>query len=63
MFHAEAVAQRGDGLKRIFFRSSVKLPNIDQCPRCRGTDRSRQLHEGYAIAKFHCDRCDKDWWS
>jgi len=63
MFAYEFSAQRGDGLKRLFFGSSVTKVNINQCPRCRGTDKCRELYEGWALAKFTCDRCNTEWWS
>jgi formate dehydrogenase maturation protein FdhE len=63
MFYCEAVAKRGDGLKRFFHGASVKKPNIDQCPRCRGTDKAKHLQEGFGISLFHCERCEKEWWS
>jgi predicted nucleic acid-binding Zn ribbon protein len=63
MYYFETQARRGDGVKRLFFGSSVKKFNIEQCPRCRGTDKAHELQEGFAIAQFRCERCDKEWWS
>lgn len=58
-----AVARPLDGLRRLWFGSSPVKKNIDQCPRCRGTDKAREIYEGYGVAQFACDRCNTEWWS
>jgi hypothetical protein len=56
-------ARWGDGIRRLFFGSRVALFAIQQCPRCRGTDRARQVCEGYCVEQYACDRCGTEWWS
>lgn len=63
MTRVEALARPFDRLKRWWFGSSVRLQNIDQCPRCRGTDQAHETYEGFGIALFQCERCSLEWWS
>lgn len=63
MTRSEVFARPFDALKRLWFASSVRLRNVDQCPRCRGTDQSHEAHEGFGIALFRCERCSLEWWS
>lgn len=50
--HAELETKPIDYLKRLWFKSSVKLENIDQCPNCRGTDQAYEVYEGWGITLF-----------
>jgi hypothetical protein len=58
----EILGRRGDGIKRWWFGSSPRLKNIDQCPRCRGTDKAHEHGpEGWCCQDYKCDRCDIVW--
>lgn len=53
-----------DWFWRMWFGSQVTNHNGEQCPRCRGTDKSRYLYEGFCTGdRLKCERCDKEWWN